>query len=198
MTHLRLSPLILLLAGACSGLAQNSGTCASAASFPARAGLTLTIESRSGELDLVGSDRDGIRIACTLDDAGRAGDVHFEFHRTGDFAKLRLHGGPSNNVRIRIEIPRRTGLRLRVPAGEVRVDQISGDKDIALSAGEIVVSNVNETEYRSVKATVDVGAVSAAAFGVGKGGFFRTFTKESPGGLYRLRAHLISGNVQLN
>jgi hypothetical protein len=160
--------------------------------------MTMTIESRSGEIDVVGSDQAGIRVSCTLEDLDRAKDVHIQFEQTGDFGRLRLHGGIVNNLRIRIELPRRTNLRLRVPAGELRVEQVSGDKDIALSAGEIVVSNVNGSEYRSVEATVDVGAVSASAFGVGKGGFFRSFTKDSPGGLYRLRAHLISGNVQLN
>jgi hypothetical protein len=198
MTCLRPCTAILLAAGACSGVAQNSGTCATAVSFPARAGMTMTIESRSGEIDVVGSDQAGIRVSCTLEDLDRAKDVHIQFEQTGDFGRLRLHGGIVNNLRIRIELPRRTNLRLRVPAGELRVEQVSGDKDIALSAGEIVVSNVNGSEYRSVEATVDVGAVSASAFGVGKGGFFRSFTKDSPGGLYRLRAHLISGNVQLN
>lgn len=160
--------------------------------------MTLTIESRSGEVDVVGSDKEGLQVTCAMEDPDRAKDVHIQFDQTGDFGKLLVNGGPSNNVRIRIEMPRRTDLKLRVPAGEVRVDQVSGDKDISLSAGEIVVSNVTGSEYRSVKATVDVGAVNAPAFGVGKGGFFRSFTKDSPGGLYRLRAHLISGNVQLN
>lgn len=210
MTRLRLCTLILLAAGACCGTAQssgaaqssgnsqNSGTCAAAVSFPARAGLEMTIVSRSGEIDIVGSDQEGVRISCKVDDQDDAKDVHIKFEQTGDFAKLMIHGGPSNNVRIRIEIPRRTDLKLRVPAGELRVDQVSGDKDIALSAGEITVSNVNASEYHSVRASVDVGAVSATEFGVGKGGFFRNFIKNSPGGLYRLRAHLISGNVQLN
>jgi len=160
--------------------------------------MTMTIASRSGEIDVVGSDQEGVRISCKVDDQDDAQDVHINFEQTGDFARLLIHGGPSNNVRIRIEVPRRTDLKLRVPAGEVRVDQVSGDKDIALSAGEIQVSNVNASEYHSVSASVDVGAVSASAFGVGKGGFFRNFTRDSPGGLYRLRAHLISGNVQLN
>lgn len=184
--------------GSAAGFAQGSGTCAAPFSAPLRAGIALTIESRSGEVDVMGSDRDGVRVTCTLDDTDRAKDVRIELERSGDFGKLRLRGGPTNNVRIRIELPRRTDLKLRVPAGEVRIDQVSGDKDISLSAGEITVSHVNGAEYRSVKASVDVGAVNATEFGVGKGGFFRSFTRDSAGGLYRLRAHLISGNVQLN
>jgi hypothetical protein len=197
MTHLRWCAFVFVLGGA-AGYAQSSDTCAAPFSAPLRPGITLTIESRSGEVDVVGSDQQGVRVTCKLDDTDRAKDVHIEFEQTGDFGKLRLHGGPSNNVQVRIELPRRTDLKLRVPAGEVRIDQVSGDKDISLSAGEITVSHVNAAEYRSVKAYVDVGAVTATEFGVGKGGFFRTFSRETAGGLYRLRAHLISGNVQLN
>jgi hypothetical protein len=197
MNHWRWYALVCLL-GSSAGFAQSSGTCAAAFSAPLRAGSALTIESRSGEVDVVGSDQQGLRVTCTLDDADRARDVHVEFEQTGDFAKLRLRGGPTNNVRIRIELPRRTDLKLRVPAGEVRIDQVSGDKDISLSAGEITVSHVNGAEYRTVQASVGVGAVNATEFGVGKGGFFRSFSRDTAGGLYRLRAHLISGNVQLN
>jgi hypothetical protein len=198
MPWLRCCAFLFLLGGASAAIAQITGTCATPFSSPARAGLSLTIVSRSGEVDIVGSAQQGIRVTCTLEDTDEAKNVHIQFEQTGDFARLRLSGGPSNNVRIRIEIPQRTDLKLRVSAGEVRVDKVSGDKDISLSAGEIVVSNVTGAEYRSVDASVDVGAVSASAFGVGKGGFFRSFTRETPGGLYRLHAHLISGNVQLN
>lgn len=198
MTIRRSGILLLMLAGTCGGFAQNSGTCAAPVAFPAKAGMTITIESRSGEVDIVGSDQAGVRVSCTLNDSERSGEVRIRFEQTGDFAKLDVRGGPTNNVRIRIEVPKRTDLKLRVPAGELRVDQVSGDKDVDLNAGEIVISDVNAKEYRTVDATVDVGAVSASAFGVGKGGFFRSFSKDSPGGRYRLRAHLISGNVQLN
>jgi hypothetical protein len=198
MENLRPGILSLLLAGASVASAQGSGTCAEPFSASMRAGVTLTIESRSGEIDVVGSDKDGLSVTCKLEDLDRAKDVRIEFEQTGDFGRLAVRGGFVHNFKVRIEVPRKTGLRLRVPAGEVRVNEVFGDKDISLGAGEITVSNVTASEYRSVKASVDVGAVSASAFGVGKGGFFRTFEKEIPGGQFRLCAHLTSGNIQLN
>ena len=198
MTNRRLGIFAILAAGAIAAAAQTSGTCAAPLAFPAKPGNSIAIESRSGEVDIVGKDQEGVRVTCTLDDLDRAKDVHIEFEQTGDFGKLLVRGGWVHNLKVRIELPRRVDLKLRVPAGEVRVEEINGDKDIALGAGEINVSNVTGKEYRSVKATVDVGAVNAQAFGVGKGGFFRSFERDTPGGLYKLRAHLTSGNIQLN
>ena len=198
MTFLRPGTLLLLIAGAIAAAAQNNGTCAAPLAFPAKSGTELTIDSRSGEVVVAGSDKDGIRVTCSFPDSGRAEEANIRFEQTGDFGKLVVRGGPSSNFQIRIEVPRRTDLKLRVTAGELRVDQVSGDKDLNLGAGEITVNNVNPTEYRSVKATVDVGGVSASAFGADKGGFFRTLEKNTPGGHYRLRAHLASGNIQLD
>lgn len=192
------SLFVVSLAGASIGVAQNTGSCASPISAPARPGMTLTVESLSGEIVVAGSDQAGIRISCTLEDTGRAEEVRMEFEKTGDFGKLRVHGNSINNLKVRIEVPRRTSLKLRAPAGEVRVEQVSGDKDIAISAGEVQVSGVNEAEYREVKAAVGVGAVSASEFGEGKGGFFRKFERDSPKGLYRLRIHIMTGNIQLD
>jgi len=198
MRALCIVAFVVTQASAVAALAQSAGTCAATYSAPAKAGMTLTIESRPAEAVLTGSDREGIRVSCTVSESSRAAEVKIHFEQTGDFGKLRVDGGPSNNMHIRIELPRKTNLKLRVPAGEVRVDQLAGDKDILLKAGEIVVSGVTASEYRSVDASVGVGAVSAEAWGVRKGGFLRNFTKESAGGTYRLHAHLISGNIQLD
>jgi len=198
MRYPRLGSFLLLLAGVSGAAAQNSGTCAAPIVFSSKSGTELTIESRSGEIDLVGSDKDGIRVDCNLEDLDHAQDVRIQFEQTGDFARLLVRGGSVHNLKIHIEVPRRTNFKLRVPAGQVKVDQVSGDKDIALAAGQIVVSNVTGAEYRSVDASVGVGEVRAQSFGIEKGGFFRKFSRESPGGHYRLRAHLISGSVELN
>lgn len=197
MTYLRLMA-IAIFAAAASGFGQNSGICATPLSWPAKAGMTLTVESRSGEVDFAGSDQEGIRVSCKTGDEDRSGEVHVSFERTGDFAKLRVSGGPDSNFHIRIEVPRRTNLRVHVSAGELRVDDVTGDKELSLNAGEIRVSGVNASEYRSVNASVGVGGLSASSFGVGKCGFFRSFDKESLSGAYRLHAHLLTGNIQLD
>ena len=198
MAYLRPSFFAVLLATAVPAFAQQGSTCAAPLAFAAHAGLTLTVESRSGEIVLAGSDQEGIRVTCTLPDPKRAADVHVHFEQTGDFSQLHISGGPDNNFRVRIEVPRQTNLRLQVPAGEVRVEEISGNKDISVKAGDIQISGVSEAEYRSVHASVGIGALSASSFGVGKGGFFRSLDRDALAGRYRLRVHLMTGNINLN
>lgn len=197
MAYLRFAA-IAIFAAAASGFGQNSGTCATPLSWPAKAGMTLTVESRSGEVDFAGSDQEGIRISCKTGDEDLSGEVHVHIEQTGDFSKLRISGGPDSNFHVRIEVPRRTNLRVHVAAGELRVDNIAGDKELSLNAGEIRVSGVNASEYRSVDASVGVGGLSASAFGVGKGGFFRSIDKDALSGTFHLHAHLLTGNIQLD
>jgi hypothetical protein len=101
------------------------------------------------------------------------------------------------NLQIRVEVPRRTSLRVTMPAGEVKIEDVTGDKAIDLYAGQITVSSTREWDYRRVDASVDIGQVNASAYGVSKGGFFRSFTKKSPDGEYRLWAHVMTGQIDL-
>ncbi|HMG85730.1 MAG TPA: hypothetical protein VK574_08295 [Terracidiphilus sp.] len=84
-----------------------------------------------------------------------------------------------------------------MPAGEVKVEEIKGDKDIDLYAGQITISSAHEWNYRSVNASVTIGQVSARVYGADKGGFFRSFTKKTTDGEYRLHAHVMTGEIDL-
>ena len=102
-----------------------------------------------------------------------------------------------NNLQIRIEVPWKTNLRVQMPAGEVKVEEIKGDKDIGLYAGQITISSAHEWNYRSVNASVAIGEVRASVYDADKGGFFRSFTKRTADGEYRLRAHVTTGEIDL-
>ncbi len=102
-----------------------------------------------------------------------------------------------DSLHVKIEVPWKTNLRVRMPAGEVKVEEIKGDKDIDLYAGQITISSEHEWNYRSVNASVTIGQVSAAVYGADKGGFFRSFTRKSADGEYRLRAHVMTGEIDL-
>jgi hypothetical protein len=89
------------------------------------------------------------------------------------------------NLKIRIEVSRKTNLGMQMPAGEVKVDEIVGDKDIELHAGHISISSAREWDYRNINASVGIGEVNARVFSADKGGFFRVFRKENADGEYR-------------
>jgi hypothetical protein len=44
---------------------------------------------------------------------------------------------------------------------------------------------------------VDIGEVRAPVYGADKGGFFRTFRKQTAVGEYGLHAHVITGEIDL-
>ena len=81
-------------------------------------------------------------------------------------------------------------------AGEVKVEQVAGDKDVEVGAGKITIDNHNWT-YRSVDAAVGVGQVNAPMYDANKGGFFRSISKSTQGGEYRLHAHVTTGQIDL-
>jgi len=77
------------------------------------------------------------------------------------------------------------------------VEDVTGDKAIALYAGQITISSLHDWDYRLVDASVDIGEVNAAAYHVDKGGFFRSFTRNTDQGDYRLYAHVMTGQIDL-
>lgn len=196
----------LLSAGATTALltcslaaaADASGSCATPLDAPLRSRAALTIESRPAKIEIVGTDQNVIHVSCTVDHA-LSEDVRLLFQGTSDEAKLTVGGGPmrTENLDILIQVPRRINLQIHTPAGEVTVKQIAGDKDIDLYAGQITITSADVAIYRSVDASVDIGDVKASAWGIDKGGFFRSFTKMSADGEYRLRAHVITGQIDL-
>ena len=188
----------LLSFATCTGVAQTSGTCAAPLEAPLKSGAALSIDSRSAEIQIVGTDREVIRVSCTLKHPDQANDIHLRFWEASGYSKLKLKGGSDNNVSIRIEVPRATSLKISAPAGVVGVDRVTGNKDIEIHAGVVTVSHVDGSEYKSVDASVSIGEVRALAFGIEKGGFFRNFTKENAEGKYRLHARVGTGSIEFN
>ena len=189
---------VLMVTSAVALWGDTSGTCASAFSVPADAGMRLAVYSKSAEVNLVGTDEREIRVSCTLDDSKRADEVRIRFRKNDGTGQLEITDGPSNNVHITIEIPHQTHLHVRMPAGAIHVKDVAGDKDIDVHAGELTISGVSPQEYRSVEASVEAGEVRASQFSVDKGGLFRSFKRSSAEGLYRLDAHIITGSIRLN
>ena len=198
MRSLWIGAAVLLSFASCAGIAQTSGTCAAPFEASLKSGTALSIDSRSAEIQIVGTDLEVIRVSCTLSHPDQANEISIRFSEAGAYSKLKLKGGPENNVRIRIAVPRAASLKIYVPAGVVGVDRVTGNKDIEIHAGVVTVSHVDGSEYKSVDASVGIGEVRASAFGVDKGGFFRNFTKENAAGKYRLHAHVGTGSIEFN
>lgn len=192
---------IALLACSLAGFAETKIPCSGILSQPLSSRAVLAIESKPAGLQIVGTDQDVIRVSCTAGNNEAARSVAFHFSPTPNGGKLSIGGAHlehgNNNLSIKIEVPRRTNLRVRMFAGQVTVEEVKGDKDIEIGAGQITISSIHGGDYRSVDASVGVGEVKASAFGADKGGFFRSFSRNFASGDYRLRAHVTTGEVDL-
>ena len=181
------------------GFAQSEVACGQTLDAPLRTRAVLKIDSRPAGLEVVGTDQEMIHVSCSSDDADSSRPIRLQLSGTATDARLTITGTHRRhgNLRIRIEVPRKVGLGIEMPAGEVKVEGIAGDKDINLYAGQITISSTQEWNYRSVDASVDIGAVNAPVYGANKGGFFRSVTRKTPDGEYRLHAHVITGEIDL-
>lgn len=187
-----------LLACSMMGFAQTDVTCGQALQAPMHADTALMIDSRPAGLTIVGTDDQAIHVTCTADHAEEMQGVELRF-LGGQQGTLTIKGGETHHgsVQVRIEVPHRTSVQVKMGAGEVTIRNLEGNKSVDLYAGQITISSDHEWNYRSVDASVDIGEVNASAFGADKGGFFRHFTRKNPTGQFRLYAHVMTGEIDL-
>ncbi|HTZ57324.1 MAG TPA: hypothetical protein VMB49_04470 [Acidobacteriaceae bacterium] len=189
----------ILLAGCLSASGQSEAACGQTLEAPLRPRAVLTIDSRPAGLEIVGTDEPFMHVSCSSDSEEGAEPIRLRFSGNQDDGKLSVAGGSfhTNNLHIRIEVPRKTNLKVLMSAGQVKVEEVAGDKDIDIYAGQITISSDRLWDYRRVDVSVTIGQVRAQVYGADKGGFFRSFTKQTSDGEYCLRAHVTTGQIEL-
>jgi hypothetical protein len=174
------------------GLAgQTANGCAHTFETAARSGHEMAMSLRSGDITISGTEAAVLRVSCTTrrDDSAEYLRISFAADH------LTIRGGSNDDLHINIEVPRSTHLIVRASAGNLNVSGISGNKDIELNAGNLTIDVGAPGEYRRAEASVMAGNLLATAFGISKDGLFRNFNQDNPAGRYRLRAHLLAGNL---
>lgn len=188
----------VLLAAVC--VAQTKLDVADIATHPLSvdfaSGGRLKLRVRSGDVHVIGVDQDKISVELSGRQAMDARHVRVRFESKGGVAEMGISGGPRNGLTITVRIPKRTDLYARIPFGEVRVENITGNQDVELHAGELTVAVGDSKAYSHVDASVFSGEVDAAAFGETHGGLFRSF-RRAGSGRFRLHAHVGAGQLTL-
>lgn len=141
---------------------------------------------------LVGVDEPAVRVSFEPERES----VHVRLDIRGDRANLRMSGCPHNNFRVRIEVPKSSSLYFRMFAGQLDVNDITGDKDLEVTFGQLNIDAGEAESYASVDASVNSGAIDANPFDIHKGGLFRSFDR-SGSGKYRLHAHVAAGQIEI-
>jgi hypothetical protein len=159
-------------------------------------GGKLRLHVRSGEVHVIGTDKNKISVELSGKKAYDAKELKVRLERKDGTADMRICGGPRNDLTITIRIPTNTDLYARIPFGEVHVENIVSNQDVELHAGDLTVAVGDSAAYSHVDASVISGEVDAVAFGESHGGLFRSFKREGSG-RYRLHAHVGAGQLTL-
>lgn len=159
-------------------------------------GSQLSLHLRSGDFRVVGKDGDKISVRVDAKDLEKAREVRVTFDRSERSGEIHVSGGPRNDIQITVEVPKDTGLYVRMPAGQLEISDVKGDKDVQLHAGELIVHVGSPEDYSRVDASVTTGGLEAPPFHEDHGGFFRSFHKDG-NGKYKLHAHVGAGDLTL-
>ena len=201
MNSLRSAAAIALFLSTSACFSQPNLPCGQPLDAALHSGADLTIDSRPAGIEILttdaATDQQTIHVTCKAEDTDST--THLQLSGTPTHAKLTITGVhlEHNNVQIRIEVPRKVNLDIQMPAGQVRVTDIVGDKRIELHAGQITISSDHKWDYKDVDVSVSIGQVSAPVYGTDQGGFFRELHKRNSDGEYRLRAHVTTGQIEL-
>lgn len=159
-------------------------------------GGKLKMYLQSGDFHIVGGADNKITVRVSGRNAYNAGDMRVQMEGSKDYASLTVSDGPKNDLEVTIEVPKKTGLFVRMPAGNLELRHVTGDKDAELHAGELIIEVGDAGDYSRVDASVYSGGIEASPFGESHGGLFRSFHKEG-NGRYHLHAHVGAGDVTL-
>lgn len=160
--------------------------------FPRHGEVRMHIQPSA--LQISGSNEDKIKVHFWSNREDTP-DVKVRLEASGNTANVKVSDGPQNDFHIEIQIPKKSDLYLRIMAGKVDIDNVAGDKNIELSAGELDIQVGDASDYSEVEASVYTGDLNASPFGVSKGGLFRSFHQKGPGE-YRLHAHVGAGQIR--
>ena len=86
---------------------------------------------------------------------------------------------------------------MRTTAGDREITGTTGDKDIRLRAGHLMIKGGRPALYHRVHASVATGDLNALLFGAHKSGIMRSFRQQHPEGRYDLPASVTAGELEI-
>src|ERR1700733_11999299 len=162
-------------------------------SFPSGGTVRLHLEAGGYTIKAASSDNIVVTYSANSDDLSR---VKVDIKAMTSHVDVYVRHTPHNNFRCTIEVPRHSNLWARLSAGELSIEDVEGDKDVELWAGQINIDVPHPDAYGHRDASVLAGSVEAGAFNISKGGLFRSFRQEGAG-RYRFHAHVTTGEIDV-
>jgi len=162
---------------------------------PFAPGGQIHMSLSAGDYRISGAKENRIQVLWKVRNAEDLPRVRVQADVKGTEAILATDG-VRNGFEVEIQVPARSGLRVRLTAGDLTVDGVEGNKDIESHAGDLTIDVGRAEDYSRVDASLWAGDLEAPPFNVSKGGLLRSFDWKGHGA-YRLHAHLKAGDLRL-
>lgn len=165
--------------------------------FPS--GGSIHVHLSVGDVHIKRGESNQIRMEYTVK-SGRervVKETTVDFDVNGNNADIEFHVPSSSNteVDVELEVPQNSNLDVHEKVGDMRIDDVEGDKDLSLGVGDIHLGR-QHAAYRVVQASAGIGDVSGDGYGETSGWLGKTL-KYRGEGKYELRAHVGVGDIHL-
>jgi hypothetical protein len=156
----------------------------------------VTMDLVAGDYKITGTPQPRVRIDWTARDADALAKVEARADVRGNALSLTTNGPHNRDLKFTIQVPNQSDLYVRLTAGDLTIEDVRGNKDVELRAGDLRIDVGRAEDYHAVDASLWAGDIKASAFQIVKEGLFRSFNWTGHGP-YRLHAHLMAGDLYL-
>jgi hypothetical protein len=185
-----------LLAAAPIGQTSGSARTSDSLERPFAQDGKIRMDLSAGDYEIVGRQDDRIRLEWSVKDSEALSRVRATADVRGSEASVSASSPSNKNFKVRVEVPERSHLVVRLTAGDIRIEGVRGNKDVELHAGDMSIDVGSAADYNTVDASSWAGDIHAEPFGVDKGGLFRSFDWKGTGP-FHLHTKLKAGDIRL-
>jgi hypothetical protein len=163
------------------------------------AGGMVHVRLAVGDLHIKRGDSNKISLHYTVKSwrESHVKESHVDIDVHGRDAYVEFHAPTSGNTQfdVELEVPQNTNLEVHEKVGDLRIENVEGDKDLQLGVGDIRVE-FGRSAYHLVRASTSIGDVNTSTGDVSAGLLGKTL-KYYGDGKYELRAHVSIGDISL-
>jgi hypothetical protein len=163
---------------------------------PFSANGSVKMDLGAGDYRITGTALDRVRIDWTVREAEALAKVHARAEVRDHQLSISTDGPGNKGLTFTIQLPYQSDLYVRMSAGDLTIENVRGNKDVELRAGDLRIDVGRAEDYKKVDAALWAGDLKASAFQIVKEGLFRSF-EWTGNGAYRLHAHLMAGDLYL-
>ena len=106
------------------------------------------MELSAGDYNISGSKDQRIHIRWSVRDADQLSRVRASADVHGADASIVTDGPSNNSLKFDIQVPERSDLYVRMTAGDIRIEDVRGNKDIELHAGDVRIDVGRADDYK--------------------------------------------------